>query len=171
MLRLVCSESVIKFNLKLIRRYIMNPKEREILMGVIACMLLLIYTVTLGELIVSVYNWDPEVGDFVPNANAVWVISLIGGIVTAVVIANLAVSDPGETPISQVREMAEAYGKRLLKTIVWIYIIVWLLIGTGSFYVGVIRCPDTVATLTEIGKAWLGILVGALYAWFGIKKP
>jgi hypothetical protein len=91
--------------------------------------------------------------------------------VSAVVIANLAVSDPGETPISQVREMAEAYGKRLLKTVVWIYIIVWLLIGTGAFYVGVIRCPDTVATLTEIGKAWLGILVGALYAWFGIKKP
>ena len=149
----------------------MNPKEREILLGVIACLLLLIYSVTLGELIISVYKWDPEAGDFVTNANAVGVISLIGGIVSAVVIANLAVSDPGETPISQVREMAEAYGKRLLKTVVWIYIIVWLLIGTGAFYVGVIRCPDTVATLTEIGKAWLGILVGALYAWFGIKKP
>ena len=57
-----------------------------------------------GGAIVSVYKWDPEAGDFVPNANAVWVISLIGGIVTAVVIANLAVSDPGETPISQVRD-------------------------------------------------------------------
>ena len=149
----------------------MNPKEREILLGVIACLLLLIYSFTLGELIISVYKWDAQAGDFVANTNAVWVISLIGGIVSAVVIANLAVSDPGETPISQVREMAEAYGKKLLKAIVWIYIIVWLLIGTGAFYVGVIRCPDTFATLTEIGKAWLGILVGALYAWFGIKKP
>ena len=148
----------------------MNPKGKEILLGVIACLLLLIYSFTLGEMIISVYNWDPEAGDFVPEANAVWVISLIGGIVSAVVIANLAVSDPGETPISQVREMAEAYGKKLLKAIVWIYIIVWLLIGTGAFYVGVIRCSDIFETLTEIGKAWLGILLGALYAWFGIKK-
>jgi len=148
----------------------MNPKEREILLGVIACLLLLIYSVTLGELIISVYKWDPEAGDFVTNANAIWVISLIGGIVSAVVIANLAVSDPGETPISQVREMAEAYGKKLLNTIVWLYVIVWLLIGAGAFYVGVIRCPDVCETLNEIGKSWLGILAGAIYAWFGIKK-
>jgi len=148
----------------------MNPKAKEILMGIIACMLLLIYTFTLGELIISVYNWDTEAGEFVPNVNAVWVICLIGGIVSAVVIANLAVSDPGGTPNSQVREMAEAYGKKLLNTIVWLYVIVWLLIGAGAFYVGVIRCPDVCETLNEIGKSWLGILAGAIYAWFGIKK-
>jgi len=53
---------------------------------------------------------------------------------------------------------------------VWTYIIVWLLIGFSSFYVGVIRSPDVSVTLNEIGKTWLGILVGAAYAWFGIKK-
>jgi hypothetical protein len=150
--------------------YIMSPKAKEILLGIIACMLLLIYSFTLGELIISVYNWDTEAGEFVPNLNAVWVISLIGGIVSAVVIANLAMSDPGETPNSQVREMAAAYGKKLLNSIVWIYIIVWLLIGAGTFYVGVLRCPDVSETLNEMGKSWLGILAGALYAWFGIKK-
>jgi len=148
----------------------MNSKEKEILLGVIACILLLIYSYTLGDLIISVNNWDPDAGDFVPKENAVWIISLIGGIVSAVVIANLAVAEPGETPISQVREIAEAYGRKLLKTIVWIYIIVWFFAGFGAFFIGVVRCPDVFETLTAFGKSWLGILVGALYAWFGVKK-
>jgi len=58
-----------------------------------------------------------------------------------------------------------------MQTIVWIYIIVWLLIGLAAFYVGVLRRPDVSVTLNEIGKSWIGILVGAAYAWFGIKKP
>jgi hypothetical protein len=148
----------------------MSSKGKEILFGVIACLLLLIYIFTLGEIILSVYKWDPKAGEFISNVNAVWVVNLIGGIVSAVVIGNLAISNPGETPVSQVSEIAEAYGKSLMKTVVWIYIIAWLLIGLGSFYVGVIKCPDVYNTLNEIGKSWLGILVGAVYAWFGIKK-
>jgi len=41
----------------------------------------------------------------------------------------------------------------------------------AAFYVGVLRRPDVSVTLNEIGKSWIGILVGAAYAWFGIKKP
>ncbi len=148
----------------------MNSKGKEILFGIIACILLLIYVFTLGEIILSVFKWDPNAGDYVSSIDKVWVVNLIGGIVSAVVIGNLALSNPGETPVSQVQEIAEAYGKRLMKVIVWIYILAWLIIGAGSFYVGVIRCPDVFETLNEIGKSWLGILVGAIYAWFGIKK-
>jgi hypothetical protein len=148
----------------------MNPKAKEIMLGAIACILLLIYLLTLGNVILSVLQWNQESGDYIPGVNIVWVINILGGLVSGVVIGNLALADRGSTPLNQVKILAEDYGKKLMQTIVWIYIIVWLLIGFSSFYVGVIRCPDVSVTLNEIGKSWLGILVGAAYAWFGIKK-
>ena len=149
----------------------MNKKAKEILMGVIACLLLLIYCFTLGDIILSVLKWDPETGIYDPGANLIWTVNLLGGLVAGVVIGNLALTDSGSTPLSQVMVLSEDYGKKLMQTIVWIYIIVWLLIGAGAFYVGVLRCPDISVNLNEIGKSWIGILVGAGYAWFGIKKP
>lgn len=148
----------------------MNSREKEIILGIIAVVLLLIYVFTLGRLIVSVYGWDPQAGDFTVNQNTLWVVNLIGGLVSAVVVGNLALAGTGGTPDSQVREMMKAYGAGLMKGMVWAYIIMWLLIGAASFYVGVIRCPDVFEPLNGMGKTWLGILVGALYAWFGIKK-
>jgi hypothetical protein len=146
----------------------MNPKNREVLLGIIACMLLLIYVISLGSLISIVVSSDSR--PVVPAENIIWVINLIGGIVTGVVIANLAVATPGETPMLQVRNIAAEYGQSLMQTVVWLYIGTWLVSGLVTFYVGVISHPDISATLTGIGKAWLGILAGAAYAWFGIKQ-
>jgi len=148
-----------------------NSKGREIAMCVIACLLLLFYVLTLGSIILSVVNYDPKNGTFISNLNTIWVVNLIGGIVSAVVVGNLAVSEPGATPLSQVQAMKDAYGERIMQFVVWTYIVIWLLIGASAFYVGVYKRPDVYAPLTEIGKSWLGILVGALYAWFGIQKP
>lgn len=148
----------------------MNPKSREIMLGVVACMLLLIYLVTLGSLVLAVFRWDPANGSYVPGVNAIWVINLLGGLVSGVVIGNLALADRGSTPLSQVKVLAQDYGRKLMQGIVWTYIIAWLLAGFIAFYVGVIRYPDVSVSLNEIGKSWLGILVGAAYAWFGIKK-
>jgi hypothetical protein len=149
---------------------VINSKGQEIAMGIISFLLLLIYVLTLGSIILSVVKYDPTHGAFVSNLNTVWVVNLIGGIVSAVVVGNLAVSEPGEAPLGQVRAMTNAYGEAIMRFVVWTYIIIWLLIGASAFYVGVYKCPDVFAPLTEIGKSWLGILVGALYAWFGIKK-
>jgi hypothetical protein len=147
----------------------MNAKSIEIVNGVIAIILLLIYMFTLGFMILTVFKWSPADGDLVFNNNIIWVVNVVGGLVAGVIIANLALSKPGETPVSQVREISKEYGKRFMKTVIWIYIAVWLLIGTGAFVVGVILRPEVNDTLNEIGKYWLGILLGSAYAWFGIK--
>jgi hypothetical protein len=148
----------------------MDSKVKEIVMGVIACMLLLIYAFALGKIILSVLNWTPGSGAYIGNANLVWIVNLLGGVVSAVVIGNLALSSPGQAPIEQVRVMTRSYGKKLMQTMVWIYISVWLVTGLAAFYAGVIKCPDVFDPLSQIGKSWLGILAGALYAWFGINK-
>lgn len=123
----------------------------------------------MGYMIIKVFDWDPANGKLVFNNNIIWVANVVGGLIAGVIIANLALSKPGETPVSQVREISKEYGQKLLKTIIWIYIAVWLLIGTGAFLVGVILFPEVNDTLNEIGKYWLGILLGSAYAWFGIK--
>jgi len=147
----------------------MNAKSIEILNGLIAIILLIIYSFTLGHMIVKVISWDSANGILVFNNNIIWVVNVVGGLVAGVIIANLALSKPGETPISQVREISRQYGQKLLKTVIWSYIAVWLLIGTAAFLIGVILFPDANSTLNEIGKYWLGILLGSAYAWFGIK--
>jgi hypothetical protein len=147
----------------------MNAKSIEILNGIIAIVLLLIYSFTLGHMILKVMNWDMADGNLIFNNNIIWVANVVGGLVAGVIIANLALSKPGETPVTQVREISRQYGQKLLKTVIWSYITVWLLIGTAAFLVGVILFPEINNTLNEIGKYWLGILLGSAYAWFGIK--
>jgi hypothetical protein len=147
----------------------MNAKSIEILNGIIAIILLLIYSFTLGHMIMEVINWDMADGNLVFNNNIIWVVNVVGGLVAGVIIANLALSKPGGTPVTQVREISRQYGQKLLKTVIWSYISVWLLIGTAAFLVGVILYPEVNNTLNEIGKYWLGILLGSAYAWFGIK--
>jgi hypothetical protein len=147
----------------------MNAKSIEILNGIIAIVLLLIYSFTLGHMILKVMNWNMAEGNLIFNNNIIWVANVVGGLVAGVIIANLALSKPGETPVTQVREISRQYGQKLLKTVIWSYITVWLLIGTAAFLVGVILFPEINNTLNEIGKYWLGILLGSAYAWFGIK--
>ncbi len=147
----------------------MNAKSIEVLNGIIAIILLLIYSFTLGHMIIKVINWDMANGNLVFNNNIIWVANVVGGLVAGVIIANLALSKPGETPVTQVREISREYGQKLLKTVIWSYIAVWLLTGTAAFLVGVILFPEVNNTLNEIGKYWLGILLGSAYAWFGIK--
>jgi hypothetical protein len=151
----------------------MEQKHREIIMGIISCILLLIYCLMLGGIVLSVYNWDPQNGQYISSVNKIWVVNIIGGLVSGVVIGNLALANPGETPLTQVQTFIgdSGEGKKFMQVIVWIYIGVWLIIGGSSFYVGVVKCPDVYEPLNEIGKSWLGIIVGALYAWFGIRNP
>jgi hypothetical protein len=137
--------------------------------GIIAIVLLLIYSFTLGHMILKVMNWNMAEGNLIFNNNIIWVANVVGGLIAGVIIANLALSKPGETPVTQVREISRQYGQKLLKTVIWSYITVWLLIGTAAFLVGVILFPEINNTLNEIGKYWLGILLGSAYAWFGIK--
>jgi hypothetical protein len=146
-----------------------NSKSREIIMGVFAFVILIIYALLQGKMILTVYSWDPKNGDLIFSENTLWIINIIGGLVSGVVVGNFALSDPGKAPNSQVKKLSTEYGKYLI-AIIWVYVGIWFIIGLGSFYVGVMQRPDVNETLSEIGKSWIGILLAALYAWFGIKK-
>jgi hypothetical protein len=100
-------------------------------------------------------------------------LALIGGLVAALVIAELAVTNPGQAPAARLvaPEVAEKR-KGLMQIITGLYLLVWLLTGLSAFFFGYLTVePDALPPLADLGQAWLGIAVGAGYAYFGIKQP
>jgi predicted cation transporter len=97
-------------------------------------------------------------------------LSTIGGLVSALVIAELAVTTPGQPPGARALTAdASANARNILTVVSAIYIIVWLGTGLAAFVVGVMQHPNVLAALTDLGKSWLGLAVAAGYAYFALK--
>ena len=100
-------------------------------------------------------------------------LALIAGLVSALVISELAVTPTGEMP--GVRMMAAGAGTRsksLLKIATAVYLVAWLVAGLAAYVFGYLQMnPETLPALSDLGQSWLGIAVGAAYAYFGIQKP
>jgi hypothetical protein len=95
-------------------------------------------------------------------------LSLIGGLVSALVIAELAITKPGEMPLQRAYTDTDKVSKKAFIRIVTIgYVIVWIITGLTAFIVS-LRKPDILQPLTDLGQTWLGLAVAAGYAYFGI---
>jgi len=100
-------------------------------------------------------------------------LALIGGLVSALVIAELSVTKPGEVPAGRlVDPQTSQKRKNLMQWITGLYLLVWLLTGLAAFFYGYLTFEETVLPpLANLGQGWLGVAVGAGYAYFGIKQP
>jgi hypothetical protein len=98
-------------------------------------------------------------------------LATIGGLVSALVIAELAITKPGELPAMRAFSVTAAGGKppNLLKVISVVYILVWIAGGFWAFIQGVYH-PTVVPALTTLGQAWLGLAVAAGYSYFGLQR-
>lgn len=97
-------------------------------------------------------------------------LSLIGGLVSALVIAELAVTKPGELPAVGAWSVAgKATAPRALKIISVIYILTWMAAGFWAFIIGLYH-PTVLPALTNLGQAWLGLAIAAAYAYFGLQR-
>ncbi|MGH8191551.1 MAG: hypothetical protein ACREP2_08910 [Rhodanobacteraceae bacterium] len=96
-------------------------------------------------------------------------LALIGGLVSALVIAELAVTRSGETPAAHVLAANPTPRAKLaLKVISGIYVLAWLVAGLAALLVGMWH-PHTLQALTSVGQAWLGLAVAAAYSYFGLR--
>jgi hypothetical protein len=94
----------------------------------------------------------------------------VGGLVSALVIAELAITRPGDAPMARsLAEDSTPGARSALKLVTGLYLLTWVLIGLWAYLVGVMWYPSVVAQLTDVGQAWLGLAVAAAYAYFGIK--
>ena len=96
-------------------------------------------------------------------------LTVIGGLVSALVIAELAITQPGEAPVARaLSDNATDRSKFILKAVTISYVLVWLGAGLYAFMKGMYH-PQALPAFTSVGQAWLGLAVAAAYAYFGLK--
>ena len=111
---------------------------------------------------------SPTIEDF--NANMTSALALISGLVSALVITEFAVTKPGNFPAMRlVSDSVSAKVQKVLKWVIGLYICVWIAAGLNAFIVAFLGNPDVLEPITNLGQAWLGIAVGAGYAYLGVN--
>ena len=141
--------------------------------GLVALVLLALYVylVVIGCLVVDCANTvgchDYSVNGF--NDVEAQALAVISGLITALVIAELATSKRGESGSADL--LGATPSKAAKNILVWttrFYIVVWLATGLVAFIVG-LGNPGTLPTLTAIGQTWFGIAIAVAYSYFGLK--
>ena len=109
---------------------------------------------------------------FSPNLTegVVTVLNLVGGLVSALVISQLAVTQPLAPPGSGfVEENASDIVKNSVKIVSIVYVVVWVACGLAALIVGLMKYPEAVPLLNAAAKTWLGLAVAAAYSYLGLK--
>ncbi len=134
-----------------------------------------VYLVVRGVNVVGCIS-DVNCSDLTPvdfNDRMASSLAMIGGLISGLVIAELSVTEPGEVPAA--RLVAPSIAKHrpgLMQIITGLYLLVWLLAGLSAYFFGYLTVdPDVLPPLANIGQSWLGVAVGAAYAYFGIRRP
>jgi len=140
--------------------------------GAIAGTLLILYAFSLIYMSVLVF----QAGYVKPDraiefsSGLVYVATTIGGLVSALVIAKLAITKPGKNPgIMRMAVNADGEPNLWVTRLSIAYLIIWLVVGLLALVVGAMLYPNVNQTLNDLGTTWLGLAVASGYAYFGIK--
>ena len=98
-------------------------------------------------------------------------LSVIGGLVSALVIAVLAVTKPGGVPLARwlpTKQAPSDTPNRFLQVLTTAYVLVWVVAGVFAFLFSLHHAKGLPA-LTNVGQAWLGLAVAAAYAYFELR--
>ncbi len=135
--------------------------------GIIVYILLVLYASTISYMTYMVAFHQTK--EF--PSEIVSMVTTIGGLISALVIAKLAITPPGKPP-AVVTPAAVAAGTGPDPINVWLtiaYMIAWLVFGCIAFVFGVLLHPGVNQALASIGTTWFGLAVAAGYAYFGLK--
>jgi hypothetical protein len=142
---------------------------KAILGGVLAYILLILYVYLVWVAISVVYCTPQPVCQEDFNKGMASALALIGGLVSALVIAELALTKRDEAPLARaLAPNASASTARALKFVTFGYLAIWVLAGLAALIVGW-RHPEAHQPLVDLGQSWLGLAVAAGYAYFGIN--
>jgi hypothetical protein len=143
-------------------------KYRLIVGGIIAYILLILYSGIATYIIIKVIGCsrDPFCGKLDLHPGLVYVITTVGGLVSALVVSRMTITYPGADP-SVFRRLGENQ-PYIVNIIIWCYLIIWTFTGLASLIVGLLIFPDICKTLSDLGTTWLGLAVASGYAYFNI---
>jgi hypothetical protein len=143
-------------------------KYRIIIGGIIACILLILYS-SLSVFVVfkvAACAGDPDCTDIMLHQGIIYVLTTVGGLVSALVVSRMTITSPGADPAA-FRSLGVKQ-PRIVNIIVWSYLVIWTFTGCATLVAGVILFPGICKTLADLGTTWLGIAVAAVYAYFNI---
>jgi heme A synthase len=140
--------------------------------GVVAYILLGLYTGTVLHIIWGVLSCakDPACKQMDFTDGITYVVTTIGGLVSALVISKLTLTEPGENP-AIIRDAQRNKEIGWATNLALAYLAVWLITGLSALIIGVMIHPNINSTLSDIGTTWLGLAVASGYAYFGLKPP
>ncbi len=145
---------------------------RQLFGGLIAVLLLGLYVYTVYEAIVVARclgtSGCAEYTSDTFTLGYSHAMSLVGGLVSALVIAALAVSKPGEAVGARAIGVLESHPK-VSSTVTGLYLLVWVIAGAAAYVFGTMLYPGKLQSLTDLGQSWLGLAVAAAYSYFGIS--
>ncbi|UCF16918.1 MAG: hypothetical protein JSW59_05555 [Phycisphaerales bacterium] len=149
----------------------MKTKYGELFGALIAGILLILYSFTvfymMWEVLASAKDAPGKALEF--PGGIVFVVTTVGGLVSALVIAKLAITVPNENPaVVQFAVRDDGTQSGWVTFLVWAYLAIWLIAGLAALVIGVMIYPDVSHTLSDIGTTWLGLAAAAGYAYFGI---
>ena len=98
-------------------------------------------------------------------------LSVINGLITALVIAELAIAKPGDFPGQHLAAAEDKkWKKNVLHWTVGAYVLVWLVAGLWALIIGM-QQPTALPAMTDIGQSWFGLAIPSAYAYFGLRQP
>jgi hypothetical protein len=103
-----------------------------------------------------------------PTAGAYWILHAIGGLVSALVAAQLAVAG-GTGKASNLFVLGNVPAEGGAATLALIYLGVWLILGLAAVVCGLVQYKREVPPLADFAKAWIGLALAAAYAYFGVR--
>lgn len=147
--------------------------------GVIAVVLLFLYTITMGLMLTDVVacGQQPEAqrsscSQYPDGSGATFVLSTVGGLVSALVVSELAVTEPGTDPTEKYFSGDVSPNvKRAVGVVAVLYLVVWTATGLLALVIGVMMFNGVNPTVSNAGTTWLGLAVAAGYSYFGIRAP
>ena len=156
-----------------------DVRVRDIIFQVIPAILLIFYVFAIGTAISSTILAARQCRTNAACAEAFHarriegvnlILNLVGGLVSALVIAELAITQPGELPSAQILKRRQTKSAKKIATILsTAFIIVWLLGGAASVLIYLLYPNAIPTTLSEFAKAWLGLALASAYSYLGIK--
>lgn len=161
------------------QRSVIDPSFRKAFAASLALALLAVYTVAAMAMILAVLESCTKTPADVPDCDTVserfgdgyrYVLTTVGGLVSALVVGQLGAARPGEVPGREQRAEYSRLRRIASGTVVAIYLIVWAGVGFSSLIVGVMLYPEASSTVSDMGTVWLGLAVSAGYAYFGIDR-
>jgi hypothetical protein len=97
------------------------------------------------------------------------ILNLVGGLVSAAVIAVLAITPNVTNPAEALLRAGSPMAQTIVTYVVNAYVLGWLCCGV-ALLIRWVQVPDASPALSGAAKSWLGLAIAAAYAFLGLKS-